>query len=132
MRFYDQYFSDKTAVLKAMAFAVLVTAIMVFPDMVFAAAKGDTTADATMGLAVGYFQKFLIMILYAFEGLVFVAGAWWIIKSVSDWKQGERNSGIGDIVITVFVAVAVIGIVFLLATKGIAIVTDNVKLTVTK
>ena len=125
MSFFDQYFSDKAAVLKAMAFAVLVTAVMVFPDMVFA---GDATADDTMKSAVAYFQQFLIMILYAFEGLVFVAGAWWIIKSVSDWKQGERGGGIGDIVITVFVAVAVIGIVFLLATKGIAIVTDNIKL----
>jgi len=113
-----------------MLFSLLIAAVLfLFPDLAQAAGGANPAADGAKTVMEDV-VKYLVWFGYLLIGISFIIAAWWIIQSGFAWKDPNNRDGtVGNILLTVFVAIAVIGILFFLITTGQKYIEDNVKFT---
>ena len=108
---------------------LLAVALFFLPDLAQAAAGANPAADGAKTVMEDV-VKYLVWFGYLLIGISFIIAAWWIIQAGFAWKDpNNRDGSVGNILLTVFVAIAVIGILFFLITTGQKYIEDNVKFT---
>ena len=107
---------------------LMMMAFFVFPELAHAAGA-NPAADGAKTVMEDV-VKYLVWFGYLLIGISFIVAAWWIIQAGFAWKDPNNREGtVGNILLTVFVAIAVIGILFFLITTGQKYIEDNVKFT---
>lgn len=101
-------------------------AIFALPEITWAASE----ADQTIKDGVAFSVKIIKLIVYGLMGLTFVVMMGMLLKSLWDWKDdNNRNGTAAGILITLFVGLMVMGVIFMLGEKAITYVDTNVKVT---
>jgi len=113
--------------LKTIAGAAFLASLLLIPEIALAA--GNPAADGAK-VVMEDVVKYLTWFGYLLIGISFIVGGWWIIQAGFAWKDPNNREGtVGNILLTVFVSIAVIGILFYLVTTGQKYIADNVKFT---
>ena len=100
-------------------------AIFALPELTWA-----SEADQTIKDGVAFSVKIIKLIVYGLMGLTFLVMMGLLLKSLWDWKDdGNKNGTAAGILITLFVGLMVMGVIFMLGEKAITYVDTNVKVT---
>ncbi len=107
---------------------VALLAILVLPQLAFA-----SDADQTIKDGVAFTVKIIKLIVYGLMGVTFIVMMGLLLKSLWDWKdENNRNGTAAGILVTLFVGLLVMGVIFMLGEKAISYVDKNVKVSMTQ
>ncbi len=108
-----------SAVFMALTFFLL-------PESALATATTNP-AEAGATKIMEYVVKFLVWTGYLLIGITFFIVAWLVIKSLLDWKNERSDATVGTILLTIFVGIGAMAVLFYLVTEGQAYLEENVK-----
>jgi hypothetical protein len=103
-------------------------AVFLIPELAHAAGGGANPAEAGATKVMEYLVKFLVWTGYALIGITFFVVAWLVLKSLIDWKDPNNREGtVGQIILTIFIGIGAMAVLFYLVTEGQDYLETNVK-----